>query len=166
MTTHTYIILLTKKKKRMAVFETITELIKDAMRSKDKVRLEALRAVKKELLEASTAKGAGGNVSEDQELKIFQKMVKQRKESAELYAQQGREDLAAPELAEATIIESFLPKQMSEAEIGEALKEIVAKLGATGPQDMGKVMGAAMKALAGKADGKLISKIVKEILNQ
>lgn len=150
----------------MAVFEGITEMIKDAMRSKDKLRLEALRAVKKELLEASTAKGAGGKVSEDQELKIFQKMVKQRKESAELYKEQGREDLAEPELAEAAIIEAFLPQQMSEEEVKQALIGIVEQVGASGPQDMGKVMGAAMKGLAGKADGKLISKIVKELLNQ
>lgn len=149
----------------MALLDNITELIKDAMRSKDKLRLETLRAIKKELLEAKTAKGAGGNVADDVEMKLLQKMVKQRKESAGLYADQDRNDLAEKETAEAAIIETFLPQQMSESEVRAALEELIAQVGATGPQDMGKVMGASMKTLAGKADGKMISTLVKDLLN-
>ena len=134
------------------------------MLAKDKVRLEALRGIKKEFLEAKTAKGAGGEVTDDMAMKILAKMVKQRKESAQIYTEQNRPDLAEPELAEAAVIETYLPKQMTEEELTEALKAIIAQVGATTPQEMGKVMGVATKQLAGRADGRAISAKVKELL--
>ena len=149
----------------MSLFDKVSEDIKAAMLAKDKIRLQALRGVKKEFLEAKTAKGSDGELADETAVKILQKMVKQRKESADIYQSQGRPELAESELAEVEAIEVYLPKQMSEAELEVALKEIIANVGAAGPQDMGKVMGAASKALAGKADGRMISETVKKLLN-
>ena len=141
------------------------EALKEAMKAKDTVALESLRAIKSAILLAKTEAGAAEELSEADELKLLQKLVKQRKDSAALYTQQGRNDLAEPELAQMAVIEKFLPAQLSEAEVEEALKGIIAQVGATSPKDMGKVMGAATKQLAGKADGKLISDIVKKLLS-
>lgn len=149
----------------MSLFDKISDDIKAAMLAKDKVRLQALRGVKKEFLEAKTAKGGNGELSDEAAAKILQKMVKQRKESAEIFKSQSREDLAENELAEVAAIEIYLPKQMSAEEVETALKEIIAQVGAEGPKDMGKVMGTATKALSGKADGRVISEIVKKLLN-
>ena len=148
----------------MALFDTISADIKSAMLARDKVRLETLRGVKKEFLEAKTAKGGDGELSDDAAMKILVKMHKQRKESAAIFSQQNRQDLAENELAEAAIIEEYLPKQMSEEELTAALKEIIAQTGASSAKDMGKVMGVATKQLAGKAEGKAISAKVKELL--
>ena len=147
----------------MNLFDQVSNDIKSAMLAKDKVRLEALRGIKKEFLEAKTAKGADGELTDDMAMKILAKMVKQRKESAQIYTEQNRPDLAEPELAEA-VIETYLPKQMNEEELTEALKAIIAQVGATTPQEMGKVMGVATKQLAGRADGRAISAKVKELL--
>ncbi|OEK06826.1 GatB/YqeY domain-containing protein [Roseivirga misakiensis] len=138
--------------------------IKKAMLARQKDELKALRAIKSMILLAETEKGGSGDVSEDAELKLLMKAVKQRKDSAQIYKDQGREDLASTEEAEIAVIEKYLPKQLSEAEIKVELEKIIAQVGATGPQDMGKVMGMASKAMAGKADGKTISGIVKSIL--
>lgn len=124
----------------MNLFDQVSNDIKSAMLAKDKVRLEALRGIKKEFLEAKTAKGADGELTDDMAMKILAKMVKQRKESAQIYTEQNRPDLAEPELAEAAVIETYLPKQMTEEELTEALKAIIAQVGATTPQEMGKVM--------------------------
>jgi len=148
----------------MDLFEKVSEDIKDAMRAKDKVRLEALRGIKKEFLEAKTAKDSDGELSDDTAIKILQKMVKQRKESAEIYKGQNRPDLAAPELEQAAVIEQYLPKQLSQEELEAKLNEIIAKTGASSPADMGKVMGVASKELAGLAAGKAISDTVKKLL--
>ena len=148
----------------MNLFDQVSNDIKSAMLAKDKVRLEALRGIKKEFLEAKTAKGADGEWTDDMAMKILAKMVKQRKESAQIYTEQNRPDLAEPELAEAAVIETYLPKQMNEEELTEALKAIIAQVGATTPQEMGKVMGVATKQLAGRADGRAISAKVKELL--
>ncbi len=150
----------------MNLFDQISEDIKKAMLAKDKVALDALRSVKKEFLEARTAKGSDGELHDDQALKILQKMVKQRKESAEMFMSAGRQELADNELAQVKVIEQYLPQQMSEAELTAALQEIIAAVGAAGPQDMGKVMGTATKQLAGKAEGKMISMKVKELLSK
>ena len=148
----------------MNLFDQVSNDIKSAMLAKDKVRLEALRGIKKEFLEAKTAKGADGELTDDMAMKILAKMVKQRKDSAQIYTEQNRPDLAEPELAEAAVIETYLPKQMTEEELTEALKAIIAQVGATTPQEMGKVMGVATKQLAGRADGRAISAKVKELL--
>ena len=148
----------------MNLFDTISGDIKAAMLARDKVRLETLRGVKKEFLEAKTAKGGDGELSDDAAMKILVKMHKQRKESAAIFSQQNRQDLAENELAEAAIIEEYLPKQMSEEGLTAALKEIIAQTGASSAKDMGKVMGVATKQLAGKAEGKAISAKVKELL--
>ena len=148
----------------MNLFDQVSNDIKSAMLAKDKVRLEALRGIKKEFLEAKTAKGADGELTDDMAMKILAKMVKQRKESAQIYTEQNRPDLAEPELAEAAVIETYLPKQMTEEELTEAMKAIIAQVGATTPQEMGKVMGVATKQLAGRADGRAISAKVKELL--
>ena len=148
----------------MSLFDTISNDIKSAMLAKDKVRREALRGIKKEFIEAKTAKGSDGELHDDVAMKILAKMVKQRKESAEIYAGQNRQDLADGELAEAAIIEEYLPKQLSEAELEAELRKIIAEVGATSPQEMGKVMGVASKRLAGRADGRAISAKVKELL--
>lgn len=148
----------------MEMFDRISNDIKEAMKAKDKVALATLRNIKKVLLEAKTAPGAGDTVSDEAALKIIRKLVKQGRESAELYQSQGRSDLAEEELAQVAIMEKYLPAQMSEEEIETAVKAIIEQLGATTPQEMGKVMGVATKQLAGKADGRAISSIVKKIL--
>lgn len=149
----------------MALFDVISEDIKKAMIAKDKVVLEALRGVKKEFLEAKTAKGASGELADDAALKILQKMVKQRKESAQIFTEQNRPELAQNELAEAAVIEKYLPAKLSDAELEAEIKAIIAEVGAKTAQEMGKVMGVATKKLAGKADGKEISAKVKALLN-
>lgn len=149
----------------MNLYDTISNDIKEAMKAKDKVALDTLRNIKKVLLEAKTAPGAGDIVSDETAIKLIQKLAKQGKESAELFRSQNREELANEELAQVAIMEKYLPKQMSEEEITNALKEIIASVGACKPQDMGKVMGVATKQLAGKADGKIISAIVKQLLS-
>jgi|SRR5574344_400441 uncharacterized protein YqeY len=149
----------------MALFEQISKDIMQSMRDRDKVRTEALRGIKKEFIEAKTAKGSNGELTDDTALKIMQKMVKQRKESADIYTQQNRPDLAEGELAEIKVIETYLPKQMSDAELTEAIKAIIAQTGVTSIKEMGKVMGLASKQLAGKAEGKAISDKVKALLN-
>jgi uncharacterized protein YqeY len=133
------------------------------MLAKEKTRLESLRAIKAAILLAKTADGSE-SIADEAVVKIIQKLVKQRKETAEIYKQQNREELAAQELAEAAAMEVYLPKQMSEEELEAELKKIIAQVGATGPQDMGKVMGTATKALAGKAEGRMISAMVKKLL--
>lgn len=150
----------------MNLFDKVSEDIKDAMRAKDKIRLEALRGVKKEFLEAKTAKGANDKLSDEAATLILQKMVKQRKDSAEIYKNQGREDLAGDELAQIAVIEAYLPKQLSQEELDIRITEIIAQVGASSPADMGKVMGVATKALAGIAAGKAISETVKKLLNK
>lgn len=143
--------------------EIIQQDIKAAMLAKDSVALASVRAVKAAILLAKTAEG-GKPVDDAEVVKIIQKLVKQRKESAEIYSQQNRPELAENELAEAAVMEKYLPKQLSDAEVEEKLKEIIAQVGATSMADMGKVMGTATKALAGQADGKLISVLVRKIL--
>ncbi len=147
----------------MSMEQQIQQDIKAAMLAKEKTRLESLRAIKAAILLAKTADGSE-SIADEAVVKIIQKLVKQRKETAEIYKQQNREELAAQELAEAAAMEVYLPKQLSEAELEEELKKIIAQVGATGPQDMGKVMGTATKALAGKADGRAISALVKKLL--
>lgn len=149
----------------MALIEQVNEGIKQAMLSRDKVRLEALRGIKKEFLEAMTAKGAAGELDDDHALKIIAKLVKQREESASLYRDADRLDLAEVEDAEAEVYRSFLPAQLSEEEITEKVKEIISKLGVTDIKGMGKVMGVATKELGASADGKLISQIVRKLLS-
>ena len=148
----------------MNLFDQVSSDIKAAMIAKDKVRLETLRGIKKEFLEAKTAKGGNGELADDAATKILVKMVKQRKETAAIYTEQNRPELAQNELAEAAVIEEYLPKQMSEEELTEALKAIIAQVGASSAKDMGKVMGVASKQLAGKAEGRTISAKVKELL--
>lgn len=138
--------------------------LKEAMKSKDQTKLTALRAIKSAILLAQTEGGASKDLGEEQELKLLQKLVKQRKDSAAIYQEQDRADLAQPELDEAAIIESFLPEAISEAEIEKVVVSTIEKLGASGMKDMGKVMGVVSKALAGRADGKTISQIVKSKL--
>lgn len=150
----------------MSLFDQVSEDIKKAMLAKDKVALDALRGIKKEFLEAKTAKGGDGELHDDKALQILQKMVKQRKESAQMYMDANRPELAEDELAQCKIIERYLPAMLSEEELTAALKEIIAQVGATSPQDMGKVMGVATKQLAGKADGKAINLKVRELLAQ
>jgi len=147
----------------MSLQSKIMEQLKAAMKAKDTVALQALRAVKSEILLAQT-KGTGVEFTEDDEIKLLQKLVKQRKDSADLYIEQSRQDLADPELAEAKIISQFLPTQMSSEDLKSFISELISKLGASGMKDMGKVMGMASKKLAGKADGKAISTLVKELL--
>lgn len=148
----------------MSLQEKVTQVMKEAMRAKDKLRLEAVRAIKSELLLAKTS-GADDEINEEVEIKILQKLVKQRRDSAEIYKQQGRTDLADNELAQANIIEEFLPAQLSDDELEAALKEIIDSLGAGSMKDMGKVMGAANAKLKGKADGKRIAEFVKKALS-
>ncbi|MBR2475958.1 MAG: GatB/YqeY domain-containing protein [Bacteroidaceae bacterium] len=150
----------------MNMFDKISEGIKEAMKAKDQVRLDTLRAIKKEFIEAKTAKGADGELSDDTAMKILVKLVKQRKEVAEIFASNNRQDLAELNLAEAKIIEEYLPKQLTAEELEEALKVIIERVGATSPQQMGMVMGVATKELAGKVEGKAISAKVKELLSK
>jgi uncharacterized protein YqeY len=147
------------------LFETVSADIKTAMLARDKVALEALRGIKKEFIEAKTAKGGDGNLADDVAVKILQKMVKQRKESAQIYTEQNRPELAENELAEAVVIEKYLPTQMTDVELSSAISAIITQVGAVGPQDMGKVMGVASKQLAGKTEGRLISEKVKLLLS-
>ena len=149
----------------MNLFDQISNDIKEAMKARDKVRLEALRNVKKYFLEAKTAPGAADELTDDAALKIIQKLVKQGKDSATLYTEQGRADLAEAELAQVAAIEVYLPKQMTEEELTAALQSIIAETGAAGPKDMGRVMGVATKQLAGRAEGRAISAKVKELLS-
>lgn len=148
----------------MDLFDTVSNDIKKAMLARDKVRLEALRGIKKEFIEAKTAPGSNGSLSDDDALKILTKMAKQRRESARIYSEQNRPELAEGELAEVAVIEEYLPKQLSEAELTEALEAIIAQTGASLPADMGRVMGVATKALAGRAEGRAISAKVRELL--
>ena len=148
----------------MSLQDQIMKQLTAAMKSKDVVALQALRAVKSAILLAKTESGAGDDISEEQELKILQKQVKQRKDSAAVYIAQGREDLAKPELAEAAIIEQFLPEALSEEAVEKIVLNTIQKMGAQGMKDMGKVMGAVTKELAGQADGKTISALVKKNL--
>jgi len=150
----------------MDLFEQVSADIKKAMLARDKVRLEALRGIKKEFLEAKTAKGGDGTLPDDAATRILVKMVKQRRESADIYAGQNRQDLADNELAEAAVIEEYLPKQLSAEELEAELKKIIDQVGASSPAEMGKVMGVATKALAGRADGKAISAKVRELLSK
>ncbi|MDD2313282.1 MAG: GatB/YqeY domain-containing protein [Proteiniphilum sp.] len=149
----------------MALLETITEEIKKAMLAKNKVRLEALRGIKKELLEAKTAKGASDELSDETAIAILQKMVKQRKDSADIYAEQNRPDLAEPELEQMKVIQEYLPTQMTPEELENEVKLIIAETGATSMKEMGKVMGLATKRLAGKTEGRAISEMVKKLLS-
>lgn len=148
----------------MALFEQVSKDIMQAMKDRDQVRLTALRGIKKEFIEAKTAKGSDGEMTDEAGMKILQKMLKQRKESAEIYKQNNREELAANELAEAAVIEAYLPQPMSDEELTAAIKAIIAETGATSVKEMGKVMGAASKQLSGKAEGKAISDKVKQLL--
>lgn len=149
----------------MNLFDQVSEDIKKAMLAREKVRLEALRGAKKEFLEAKTAKGANGELSNENAVKIIVKMVKQRKESAKIYNDNNRPELAENELAEAAVLEEYLPKQLTEVELETEIKAIIAEVGATGPKEMGKVMGVASKKLAGRAEGRAISEMVKKCLN-
>ena len=148
----------------MNLFDKVSGDIKTAMLARDKVRLEALRGIKKEFLEAKTAKGGDGELSDDAALKILANFFFNDTATTEIYTEQNREDLAGEELAQAAIIEEYLPKQLSEEELTAALKEIIARVGATSAKEMGKVMGTATKELAGKAEGKAISAKVRELL--
>ena len=148
----------------MDLFERVSEDIKNAMKAKDKVALETLRNVKKVFLEAKTAPGANDTLADADALKLLQKLVKQGKDSAAIYVGQGRQDLADAELAQVVVLEKYLPKQMSAEELETELKKIIAEVGATTAKDMGKVMGVASKALAGKAEGRAISEAVKRLL--
>lgn len=149
----------------MSLQNDIMEGIKTAMRAKDTVALESLRAVKSALLLAQTETGAKEELSQEEEIKLLQRLVKQRKDSAAIYIQQGRQDLADPEIEQAAIIEKFLPAQLSEEEVEALVKKIIADNGFSGMADMGKVMGIASKELAGSADGKTISSAVKKALS-
>jgi len=148
----------------MSLEKQVMEHMKLAMKAKDTVALESLRAVKSAMMLAKTEGGAGGELTEDQELKILQKQVKQRKDSAALYIEQGRQDLADAVMAQVVIIEQFLPEALSEEAIAKVVEETIAKVGASGMQEMGKVMGIVSKQLAGQADGKTISGIVRKAL--
>mgnify|MGYP002508002478 FL=1 len=150
----------------MTLFDKISEDIKQAMLDKNKVALDALRGVKKEFLEAKTAKGSDGELHDDKALQILQKMVKQRKESAQMYLDANRPELADDELAQCKVIEQYLPEMLSEEELTQVLTAIILQVRAQGPQDMGKVMGVATKQLAGKAEGKAINMKVRELLSK
>ena len=148
----------------MSLEQQIMAEMKEAMKSKDEGTLRALRAIKAEIIKAKTEPGAGGEISAEKEISMLQKMMKQRRDSLEIYQQQNRADLAQKEEEEMRVIEKFLPKQLSADELRTAIQEIIAETGATSAADMGKVMGAANKKLAGRADGKTISGVVKELL--
>ena len=149
----------------MNLEEKVMAQLKDAMKSKDEKSLRGLRAIKAAIILAKTAEGAGGKLSEADEVKLLQKLVKSRKDSLEIFQQQDRKDLAQKEMEEIAVIEQYLPKQLSGEELKKIIAEIIQQTGATSPADMGKVMGAANKQLAGKADGKSISVVVKELLS-
>lgn len=149
----------------MDLFEKVSKDIVAAMKAKDKVRLEALRNVKKYFLEAKTAPGAGDVLTDDAAMKILAKLAKQGKDTATLYTEQGRADLAAEELGQVAVIEEYLPQPLSAEELEVAVRSIIAEVGATSPKDMGRVMGVASKQLAGKAEGRAISELVKQLLS-
>jgi hypothetical protein len=142
----------------------VMSLMKDAMKNKDEAMLRGLRAIKAEIIKAKTEPGANGEITAEGEMKLLQKLVKQRRDSLTIFEQQNRADLASKEAEEIAVIEKFLPAQMSEDDIKKVLQEIIAQVGAAGPQDLGKVMGVATKQLAGKADGKVVSALTKELL--
>ena len=148
------------------LFDKISEDIKQAMFARDKVTLEALRGIKKEFLEAKVAKGSDGTLSDEAAVKILQKMIKQRKESAQIYAEQNRPELAEAELAEVAVIEKYLPPQMNEEQLKTEIKKIIDEVGAKSMQEMGKVIGSAVKKLAGKADSQMIANTVKSLLGK
>lgn len=150
----------------MSLEQNVMDGIKKAMLARDEKTLRSLRAIKSAILATKTSAGFSGTITGDDEIKMLQKLIKQRKDSLEIYEKQGREDLATKEKEEIDVIETFLPKQMSEEEIKEAVAEIIKQTGASSMADMGKVMGAANKALAGKADGKTIATVVKEALSK
>ena len=150
----------------MGLEQKIMAEMKDAMKAKDEAALRGLRAIKAAIIIAKTDEGAGGELKEEDETKMLQKLVKQRRDSLEIYQKQNREDLAQKEQEEIAVIERFLPKQMSEEELKSGLSEIIREVGATSPADMGKVMSSATKQFAGKADGKAISAAVKELLSK
>jgi uncharacterized protein YqeY len=150
----------------MSLEEKTMALMKDAMKSKDEKSLRGLRAIKAAIILAKTAEGAGGKVSEADEVKLLQKLIKQRKDSLEIYQKQDRQDLARKELEEIAVIEQFLPAQLSAEELKTIIAKIIQETGASSAADMGKVMGAANKQLAGQADGKTISTVVKELLTK
>ena len=150
----------------MALEQQIMTEMKEAMKAKDEAALRGLRAIKAEIIKAKTEPGAGGKIDEATEQKFLQKMMKQRRDSLEIFEKQGRADLATKEKEEMAIIERFLPKQLGEAELKTIIEKIIAETGAASPADMGKVMGVASKQLAGLADGKSISNIVKELLSK
>ncbi len=149
----------------MNLFDRVSEDIKKAMLARDSQTLEALRGIKKEFLEAKTAKGSDGNLPDEKAVAILAKMIKQRKESADIYSQQNRPELAATEMAQAEVISRYMPASLSEEELTEKLREIISRVGASSPKEMGKVMGVASKELAGRAEGKAISAKVKELLS-
>tara|TARA_Y100001935_G_scaffold219511_1_gene192776 strand:- start:54 stop:503 length:450 start_codon:yes stop_codon:yes gene_type:complete len=149
----------------MSLIDKISESIKIAMREKDSIKLESLRAIKSSLLLSLTEKGKQGEISQSEEIKILQKLVKQRKDSAEIYKTQNRNELAELEIKQSIFIEEFLPDQISEDELKKIIQSIINQIGASGMKDMGKVMGIASKQLLGKADGKTISSMVKNLLN-
>lgn len=148
----------------MDLFEIVSNDIKKAMLAREKVRLEALRGIKKEFIEAKTAPGSNGELADSAAITILTRMAKQRRESARIYSEQNRPELAEGELAEVAVIEEYLPKQLSEAELEAELQQIIAQVGASSPADMGKVMGVATKSLAGRAEGRAISAKVKQLL--
>ena len=150
----------------MSLEQSIMADLKDAMRSKDEKALRSLRAIKAAIIVAKTSEGAGGEISPEEEIKLLQKLIKQRKDSLEIYEQQNRADLALTEKEEIEIIEKFLPKQLSEDNLKEALTKIIKDAGASSNADLGKVMGIATKQLAGQADGKAISSLARELLSQ
>jgi uncharacterized protein YqeY len=150
----------------MSLEQQVMAEMKDAMKSKNEAVLRSLRAIKAEIIKAKTDPGANGEISEETEQKFLQKMMKQRKDSLEIFEKQGREDLAVKEREEIAVIEKFLPKQLDAAELKEIVAKIITEVGASSPADMGKVMGVASKQLAGKADGKTISAVVKDLLSK
>lgn len=149
----------------MGILNNLTNEIKDAMRAKDKLKLEALRSIKTAVMLLQTQAGGSSELSDEDEIKLVQKLVKQRRDSAAIFREQDRADLAEPEEAQAAVISAFLPKQLSEEEIKSIVAEVIANTGASGMKDMGKIMGVASKQMAGKADGKTISTIVKALLS-
>ncbi|HJV18356.1 MAG TPA: GatB/YqeY domain-containing protein [Sediminibacterium sp.] len=150
----------------MSLEEKVMSLMKEAMKAKDEALLRGVRAIKAEIIKAKTEPGANGAITEDGEMKLLQKLVKQRKDSLEIYQQQNRADLAQKEMEEIAVIEKFLPAQLSEDELHKEIAAIIVAVGAASPQDMGKVMGVASKQLAGKTDGKAIAAAVKALLNK
>jgi uncharacterized protein YqeY len=150
----------------MNLEQSVMAEMKDAMKSKNEAALRGLRAIKAAIIIAKTSEGAGGELKEEDETKLLQKLVKQRRDSLEIFKNQNREDLAQKEQEEISIIERFLPKQMTAEELKSSLSEIISQLGASSPADMGKVMAAATKQFAGKADGKVISAAVRELLSK